>query len=317
MVATTLLCSQIARLPGKGWLTIGFLLLSVRSLLYIVSSGQPPSDDPAVMFGPWLVVGAIGCCLIGVVVGGAGQVAGSASLPGVGGWWSGLPWLGKAAIGLAVAGPVVGVLLIAAAMLHDESIREKYRYHSIEEDDHSLIHKSDIESDLPTVPPAPNGPDKSPPTPEMDEATRHNEAISKENMAADQLKDGLNSLAKEMYAQAALIQSNLADDFHDNPTYQYEAAVDYRHVGDLEADAVNYEEARKAYSEARSRLDMLHDKDPGNEKFIKELIAVCDGQGRAYENAGLADEAKEAKDKADDLRKSLPTDPDAKEKDKP
>ena len=312
-----LLCSQIARLPGKGWLTVGFLLLSVRSLVYIVSSGQPSSDSPALYFGPWLVVGAVGCCLIGVIVGGAGQVAGSGSLPGVGGWWSGLPWFGKAAIGLAVAGPVVGVLLVAAAMLHDESVREKYRYQSNDEDDHPLIHKSDIESDLPTVTPAPNGPDKSPPTPEADAAARHNEASSLEMKADDDFQQSNKFAARDGYGQAAQIQSKLADDFPDNPNYRYEAAVDYRKAGDLEADVGTNDAAISDYSEAQRRLEKLVADYSDREGYIKALVAVYDGQVKAYTAAGDTDKAKDAMENAEKWREKLPKDPDAKEKDKP
>ena len=303
------------RLPGKGWLTIGFLLLSVRSLLYIVSSGQPPSDSLAVFCDPFLVVGAVGCCLIGVVVGGAGQVAGSGSLPGVGGWWTGLPWFGKAAIGLAVAGPVVGALFLVAAKLHEDSVREKYRYNDTNEDDHSLIHKSDTESGFNPVPADPNGPDKGPPTPEA-EAARHNEASSLEMKADDDFQQSNKFAAKDAYGQAAQIQSKLADDFPGNPNYRYEAAVDYRKAGALEADVGSNDAAMNAYSEAQSRLEKLVD-NYDREDYIRALVAVYDGQVKAYTAAGLTDKATDAMGKAEKWREKLPKDPDAKDKDKP
>ncbi len=309
-----LLCLQVARLPGKGWLTAGFLLLSVRSLLFVFSSGHPTHDDPAVMFGPLMVVAAIGCCLIGVIVGGAGQAAASASLPGVGGWWSGLPWYGKAAIGLVIAGPVLGVLLlVVASMLYNQS-ENKYRSHYDDEDYPSSIHKSEADDRFQSVPPDLNGPDKGPPTPEADAEARHNEANRLEMMAIDQRLQGNKSGAMDLFLQAAQMQSKLTTDFPDNPNYRFEAAVDFRQAGDQESDIGTIDAAISDYTEAQIRLEtLLHDY-PDRDGYKKALVAVYDGQTKVYANAGRKDDSDAAALKAAELRKSLPTDADAKDK---
>ncbi len=312
-----LLCSQVTRMPGKGWLTIGFLLLSARSLLYIVSSGQPFSDSPAAFCDPFLVVGAIGCCLIGVLVGGASQVAASASLPGVGGWWSGLPWFGKAAIGLAIAGPVVGVLLlVSASLLYNQSVN-KYRSHYDDEDYPPSIHKSDEDGSFQSVPPDLNGPDRGPPTPEADVEARHNEANRLEMQAADQLQQGNKFAAKDAFGQAAQIQSKLTDEHPDNPNYRYEAAVDYRQAGDLETDVGTIDAAISDYTEAQNRLETLVHDYPDRDGYKMALLAVYDGQVKAYTTAALTDKATDAMEKAGKLRESLPKDPNSVIPDKP
>src|SRR5262249_49973703 len=120
----------------------------------------------------------------------------------------------------------------------------------------------------------------------------------------------MDRVQRAFLEKALAFYQRFADEYRDDPAFQYDRGVAYRRVGDIHRRMGRHEQALTAYGKAAPILEQLVATPPGRAEYVRELARIVNNRGVVLKVTGRHPEAEADYRRAVQLRLGLDQDGD-------